>query len=36
MKGQYKPGMGDLMSGKIKSNDPQMLQTLLEAFGLEF
>lgn len=29
----YRPGPMDFMSGKIKSNVPQLLQQFLEAFG---
>jgi len=29
----YRPGMGDFMSGKIKSNNPSALQAFLQAFG---
>lgn len=29
----YRPGPMDFMSGKIKSNAPQLLQQFLEAFG---
>ena len=29
----YRPGMGDFMSGKIKSNNPAALQLFLRAFG---
>lgn len=29
----YRPGMGDFMSGKIKSNNPSALQLFLQAFG---
>ena len=29
----YRPGMGDFLSGKIKSNNPSALQTFLQAFG---
>lgn len=29
----YRPGIMDFMSGKIKSNAPQLLQQFLEAFG---
>lgn len=29
----YRPGMGDFMSGKIKSNNPSALQLFLRAFG---
>ncbi|THB74310.1 MAG: hypothetical protein D6B25_13685 [Desulfobulbaceae bacterium] len=29
----YRPGMGDFLSGKIKSNDPNLLQTFLKCFG---
>ncbi len=31
--GDYKPGLKDFMSGKIKSNDPQLLKDFLAAFG---
>lgn len=34
MKGAYRPGIGDFLSGKVKSNDPEMLKVLEEAFGL--
>ena len=29
----FRPGIMDFMSGKIKSNAPQLLQQFLEAFG---
>jgi putative sterol carrier protein len=29
----YRPGIMDFMGGAIKSNDPQLLQQLLVAFG---
>lgn len=29
----YRPGMGDFMSGRIKSNNPSALQLFLQAFG---
>lgn len=29
----YRPGMGDFMSGKIKSSNPSALQVFLQAFG---
>ncbi len=29
----YRPGIMDFMGGKIKSNAPQLLQQLLQAFG---
>ena len=29
----YRPGMGDFLSGKIKSNNPSALQLFLQAFG---
>ena len=29
----YRPGMGDFLSGRIKSNDPGALQLFLKAFG---
>ena len=29
----FRPGMGDFMSGKIKSNNPPALQLFLQAFG---
>lgn len=29
----YRPGMGDFLSGKIKSNNPTLLQLFLQAFG---
>ncbi len=29
----YRPGMGDFLSGKIKSNNPGSLQLFLKAFG---
>ncbi len=29
----YRPGMKDFLSGKIKSNDPGLLQKFLAAFG---
>ena len=31
--GGYRPGAMDFMSGKIKSNAPQLLAKFLEAFG---
>ncbi|MGI9536140.1 MAG: hypothetical protein ACR2PB_03655 [Desulfocapsaceae bacterium] len=31
----YRPGMGDFLSGKIKSNNPTALQLFLKAFGKE-
>ena len=31
----YRPGMGDFLSGKIKSNDPGALQDFLKCFGKE-
>jgi putative sterol carrier protein len=31
----YRPGMGDFLSGKIKSNNPFALQAFLSAFGKE-
>ena len=31
----YRPGMGDFLSGKIKSNNPTALQLFLRAFGKE-
>lgn len=31
----YRPGMGDFMSGKIKSNNPLTLKDFLAAFGKE-
>jgi len=29
----YRPGMGDFLSGKIKSNNPGALQIFLKVFG---
>jgi putative sterol carrier protein len=29
----YRPGIMDFMGGKIKSNQPQLLQQFLQAFG---
>ncbi len=29
----YRPGMGDFLGGKIKSNDPLLLKEFLAAFG---
>jgi len=29
----YRPGVGDFLSGKIKSNDPNGLQAFLKSFG---
>ena len=29
----YRPGMGDFLSGKIKSNNPEQLKAFLQAFG---
>lgn len=29
----YRPGMGDFLSGTIKSNNPSALQLFLQAFG---
>lgn len=29
----YRPGMGDFLTGKIKSNNPSALQLFLKAFG---
>jgi putative sterol carrier protein len=29
----YRPGMADFLSGKIKSNNPYVLQEFLSAFG---
>lgn len=29
----YKPGLGDFLSGKIKSNNPEALKKFLSAFG---
>lgn len=31
----YRPGVGDFLSGKIKSNDPTALQNFLKCFGKE-
>ncbi len=31
----YRPGLKDFMSGTIKSNNPNQLQTFLAAFGKE-
>ena len=30
---EYRPGMGDFISGTIKSNNPDALRVFLEAFG---
>jgi putative sterol carrier protein len=30
--GEYTPGMGDFLAGRIKSNDPQALKTFIAAF----
>ncbi len=32
--GTWKPGMGDFFTGKIKTNDVDLLQKLQQAFGL--
>jgi long-chain acyl-CoA synthetase len=32
--GTWKPGMGDFFTGKIKTNDVDLLQKLQKAFGL--
>jgi long-chain acyl-CoA synthetase len=32
--GTWKPGMGDFFTGKIKTNDVDLLQSLQKAFGL--
>jgi long-chain acyl-CoA synthetase len=32
--GTFKPGAMDLMTGKLKTNDPQLLVRLQKAFGL--
>ncbi|BDD88302.1 hypothetical protein [Desulfofustis limnaeus] len=29
----YRPGMGDFLTGKIKTNNPDLLKTFLAAFG---
>ena len=29
----YRPGMGDFLSGRIKSNNPESLKIFLKAFG---
>ncbi|HNB70083.1 MAG TPA: SCP2 sterol-binding domain-containing protein [Acidobacteriota bacterium] len=29
---EHTPGMGDFMSGRVKSNDPSALKTFLDAF----
>lgn len=34
MRGQFRPGVGDFLSGKVKSNDPEKLQLLEKAFGM--
>lgn len=31
----YRPGVGDFLSGTIKSNNPEALQLFLKAFGKE-
>ena len=31
----YRPGMGDFLSGTIKSNNPSALQNFLKSFGKE-
>ena len=33
MTGKFRPGVGDFLSGKVKSNDPEKLQLLETAFG---
>jgi putative sterol carrier protein len=33
--GRYKPGITDFMTGKIKSNDPIRLKSLMSVFGAE-
>ncbi len=33
MTGKFRPGVGDFLSGKVKSNDPEMLKLLESAFG---
>jgi uncharacterized OB-fold protein/putative sterol carrier protein len=35
MRGQYTPGAMDFMTGKIRSNAPQLLRELVRAFGIE-
>ncbi len=32
--GTYKPGLTDFLTGRIKSNDPELLKTFQQAFGL--
>jgi long-chain acyl-CoA synthetase len=32
--GSFKPGVMDIMTGKLKTNDPQLLMRLQQAFGL--
>jgi putative sterol carrier protein len=32
--GTFKPGVMDIMTGKLKTNDPQLLMRLQQAFGL--
>ncbi|MBI2900502.1 MAG: hypothetical protein HYY17_09970 [Planctomycetes bacterium] len=32
-KGEYRPGVGDFLSGKVKSNDPEKLELLEKAFA---
>lgn len=32
--GTFKPGVMDIMTGKLKTNDPQLLLRLQQAFGL--
>ena len=29
----YRPGMGDFLTGRIKTNNPDLLRTFLAAFG---
>ena len=32
--GSFKPGVMDVVTGKLKTNDPQLLMRLQQAFGL--
>ncbi len=34
MTGVFKPGIGDFLSGKVKSNDPEKLRILAKAFAI--
>jgi uncharacterized OB-fold protein len=35
VRGQYQPSLADLLSGKIKSNRPDLLRDFMKAFGFE-